>query len=187
MLSIFESGEDRSDWPHVIIDAAIPEPAPMDINPSDMSIGAASRLSTYGNFHTPGTGSRAGEDINNEKGDDEDEWSAISTLGGEDFAPSFNIARDIMAKPEPTTEDKDAKSWTPVTNNHSDKIVKLGFGLTTVGKQIPRIVQKLDASYKPTLTSVVGKVEKLQAKMRELSESVTSLEVLPMVLGDLSS
>ena len=73
MLSIFESGEDRSDWPHVIIDAAISESTPMDINPSDMSISAASRLSTDGNFHTPGTGSRVGEDINNEKGDDEDE------------------------------------------------------------------------------------------------------------------
>jgi len=67
MMSIFNSGEERSDWPHVIIDAAIPEPAPMDINPSDMSIGAASRLSGEGNFHTPGTGSRAGEDMNNER------------------------------------------------------------------------------------------------------------------------
>ena len=92
---------------------------------------------------------------------------------------------DIMAKPEPDSEEDD-KSWTPAIKNHSDKIVKLGFGLSAVGRQIPRIVQKLDASYKPTLSGVVEKVDKLQAKTRELSKSVVELEVLPTVLGDLS-
>ena len=188
MMEIFESGEERSDWPHVIIDAAIPSPPILDIGSGNVSISADSRVSTTdGNFHTPGSGSRAGGDMNSERGNDEDDWADISTLGGDDFAPSFNMTRDIITKSEPTTEDEDAKSWTAVTAKHSDKIVKLGFGLSAVmGKQIPRIVQKLDASYKPTLKSVVGKVEKLQTKTRELSESIASLEVLPTVLGDLS-
>ena len=185
MMEIFESGEERSDWSHVIIDASIPNPPVVDIESGDMSIGAGSKVSTTdGNFHTPGTGSRAGEEINNVK-EDEDEWSAISTLGGDEFAPSFNLTMDIMAKPEPDSEGDD-KSWTPAIKNHSEKIVKLGFGLSAVGRQIPRIVQKLDASYKPTLSGVVEKVDKLQAKTRELSKSVVELEVLPTVLGDLS-
>ena len=101
MMEIFESGEERSDWSHVIIDASIPNPPVVDIESGDMSIGAGSKVSTTdGNFHTPGTGSRAGEEINNVK-EDEDEWSAISTLGGDEFAPSFNLTMDIMAKPEP--------------------------------------------------------------------------------------
>ena len=185
MMEIFESGEERSDWSHIIIDASIPNPPVLDAESGDISIGAGSKVSTTdGNFHTPGTGSRAGEEIDNVK-EEEDEWSAISTLGGDEFAPAFNLTMDIMAKPEPDSEGDD-KSWTPAIKNHSDKIVKLGFGLSAVGRQIPRIVQKLDASYKPTLSGVVEKVDKLQAKTRELSKSVVELEVLPTVLGNLS-
>ena len=87
MLSTFLSLEDRSDWPHIIIEASIPTPDPLEIN-MDKSIGDTSSKLATTDFHTPGSRAASVASINNNEGGDGnvmENLSTISSLNEDEF------------------------------------------------------------------------------------------------------
>ena len=192
MMGKFLSSEERSDWAHVIIDAAVPEPEPFNIDPGANSVdGGASRISTseYVDYHTPG--SKASVDIN-EGGEENgtDNWSAISSLHEEEFDAEFNINHfNIEGEVIPKSEGDD-KSWVPITSNHDEKLSQLGHGLSRVGKHIPKLVRKLDSAYKPAISTLHDMLRKMQSDSTSLEDAIYRTEQaqanVQATLGDLS-
>ena len=105
LVEVFTSDEERGDWSHLIIDAAVPDPEPV-FKQSDR----VSDTSSYDSRQKYTT-----SDINKHE---DTSWEAISELNMEDFKSGFNYLEFKMGSEEFTAQ-WDSKEVHPTCNLQS--------------------------------------------------------------------
>ena len=196
MVDIFENPVERSDWNSVIIDAAIPDPKLEPFNP-DGSIGASSNARSI--YATPASRASSGAEsvgsyrkdtmyANVDRGTKEekfsDGWASVSSLGEANYAQGFSVLEfEQPADAQLKTEDDD-KSWTPASREHETKLFKLGLAVSRVGNLVPRIVAKVDKTYKPNLQALHRDMLHLKSKVGTVDAKLDSMSSLPSLVGD---